>query len=104
MTWNRAALHVFSGTGNTLRVARSLEGVFEEAGIRVVRMRMGVVLDTRGGMLPLVSLATRFGLGGILGTIGVGLGFAFFKDVTSHRKSQRLDPAIVIHVKEKTGL
>ena len=40
----------------------------EDAGIRVVRMRMGVVLDTRGGLLPLLALVTRFGLGGILGT------------------------------------
>lgn len=40
----------------------------EDAGLRVVRMRMGVVLDTRGGMLPLLALVTRFGLGGILGT------------------------------------
>lgn len=40
----------------------------EDAGLRVVRMRMGVVLDTRGGLLPLVALATRAGLGGVLGT------------------------------------
>lgn len=35
MTWDSVAMYVFSGTGNTLRAARALEGVFVEAGASV---------------------------------------------------------------------
>lgn len=40
----------------------------EEAGVRVVRMRMGMVLDMHGGVLPWMSLAFKACLGGPVGT------------------------------------
>jgi len=39
----------------------------EEAGIRVVRLRLGVVVSGRGGALPVMLPAFRLGLGGALG-------------------------------------
>ncbi|HEY8455300.1 MAG TPA: TIGR01777 family oxidoreductase [Actinopolymorphaceae bacterium] len=40
----------------------------ERAGVRVVRLRTGVVLDSSGGAFPLLVLPFRFGLGGQLGS------------------------------------
>lgn len=40
------------------------------AGIRVVHPRLGVVLAGEGGMLPLISMPFRFGVGGPLGNGG----------------------------------
>ena len=40
----------------------------EDAGVRVVRLRMGVVLDTRGGALPWTAFLFRIGLGGPMGS------------------------------------
>lgn len=40
----------------------------EDAGVRVVRMRMGVVLDMHGGVLPWMSLAFKACVGGPVGT------------------------------------
>jgi len=40
----------------------------QEAGIRVVHARLGVVLDRQGGMLSKMRLPFRLGLGGPLGT------------------------------------
>lgn len=42
--------------------------VAERAGVRVVRMRCGVVLDSRGGAFGLMSLPFKLGLGGRLGS------------------------------------
>ncbi len=39
-----------------------------EAGIRVVSLRIGVVLDTRGGALERMLLPFRLGLGGVVGS------------------------------------
>lgn len=39
-----------------------------EAGIRVVNLRSGIVLSSRGGMLPRLLLPFRFGLGAKFGT------------------------------------
>ncbi|WP_020573295.1 TIGR01777 family oxidoreductase [Actinopolymorpha alba] len=40
----------------------------EDAGVRVVRLRTGLVLDVSGGAFPLMALPFRFGLGGRLGS------------------------------------
>src|SRR5690606_11407121 len=58
------------GTGFLADVVREWEaasGPAERAGIRVVNLRFGVVLAKEGGMLPLISLPFRFGVGGKLG-------------------------------------
>lgn len=59
-----------AGTGFLADVVREWEaasGPAERAGIRVVNLRFGVVLAKEGGMLPLISLPFRFGVGGKLG-------------------------------------
>lgn len=40
----------------------------EEAAVRVVRMRFGMVLDPHGGVLPWMTLATRLFVGGPIGS------------------------------------
>jgi uncharacterized protein len=40
----------------------------ERAGVRVVRLRTGVVLDRSGGAFPLMTMPFRLGLGGRLGS------------------------------------
>jgi uncharacterized protein (TIGR01777 family) len=40
----------------------------ESLGVRVVRLRLGVVLGRDGGALPSVATPVRLGLGGVLGT------------------------------------
>ena len=39
-----------------------------DAGVKVIRLRFGVVLDRSGGALPRLALPFRFGLGGIVGS------------------------------------
>lgn len=59
------------GTGFLTEVCLAWEGATraaEEAGIRVVRLRTGIVLDANGGVLPRMALPFRFGLGGRLGS------------------------------------
>lgn len=59
------------GRGFLARVCRGWEAAAraaEEAGIRVVRMRLGVVLSGRGGALPVMLPAFRLGLGATLGS------------------------------------
>ncbi|HET9298709.1 MAG TPA: TIGR01777 family oxidoreductase, partial [Candidatus Polarisedimenticolaceae bacterium] len=60
-----------SGTGFLAEVVRAWEDALrpaEEAGIRVVRLRTGVVLSVRGGMLARVRLPFLAGLGGPIGS------------------------------------
>lgn len=38
-----------------------------DAGVRVVHPRLGVVFDGKGGMLPLIKLPFKFGIGGKIG-------------------------------------
>lgn len=60
-----------SGAGFLAEVVRAWEGALrpaEEAGIRVVRVRAGVVLSVRGGMLARVRLPFSAGLGGPIGS------------------------------------
>ncbi len=59
-----------SGTGFLAQVCREWEGATGPAvqrGVRVVRLRSGVVLSTRGGALARQLPLFRFGLGGRLG-------------------------------------
>ena len=46
------------------RVARGAETF----GVRVCRLRIGLVLDRAGGILPPLALTVRFGLGAVMGT------------------------------------
>lgn len=58
------------GTGFLADVCRQWEGAADAAataGMRVVRLRLGLVLDRSGGALPRMLPAFRFGLGGMLG-------------------------------------
>jgi uncharacterized protein len=58
------------GTGFLAEVGRDWEGASgpaEEAGIRVVKLRFGVVLTARGGALEQMLLPFRMGVGGTLG-------------------------------------
>src|SRR6185369_15982051 len=59
------------GTGFLVDVCRGWEGATEpasRAGIRVVNLRIGVVLDPAGGALKSMLPAFRLGLGGRLGS------------------------------------
>ncbi|MDP9444141.1 MAG: TIGR01777 family oxidoreductase [Actinomycetota bacterium] len=59
------------GEGFLRRVVQDWEAAAvpaEEAGARVCRMRTGVVLDRRGGVLPLMLPAFRLGLGPRIGS------------------------------------
>jgi uncharacterized protein (TIGR01777 family) len=60
-----------SGTGFLAEVCRVWEAATEpatEAGVRVVRARIGLVLSARGGLLARLLLPFRLGLGGRLGS------------------------------------
>lgn len=60
-----------SGRGFLAGVCRQWEECLrpaEAAGIRVVRLRSGLVLDPEGGVLPLVLIPFKLGLGGKLGS------------------------------------
>lgn len=59
------------GTGFLADVGRDWEGASghaESAGIRVVRLRLGVVLTAKGGALDRLLLPFRMGVGGRIGT------------------------------------
>ncbi len=59
-----------NGTGFLADVCRQWEAATapaEQAGVRVVRLRIGVVLSQRGGMLPQLLPVFRAGLGGPIG-------------------------------------
>ena len=59
------------GSGFLARLCEAWEGATEpaaRAGIRVVRLRTGVVLSSAGGALPKMLPAFQLGLGGPLGT------------------------------------
>jgi uncharacterized protein len=59
-----------NGDGFLASVTRAWESAAEpasRAGIRVVHPRLGIVLAGEGGMLPLISLPFRMGMGGPIG-------------------------------------
>jgi uncharacterized protein (TIGR01777 family) len=55
----------------------------EAMGIRVVRVRFGIILARHGGALPKMMLPFRFGLGGKLGTGEQWMSWITLQDVTS---------------------
>lgn len=57
-----------------------------EAGLRVVNLRSGLVLSRRGGMLPVLALPFRFGLGARLGP---GTQFRSWISITDHVRALR---------------
>jgi hypothetical protein len=60
-----------AGTGFLAEVVRDWEGasgLAEAAGIRVVKLRIGVVLSARGGALERLMLPFKMGVGGRIGT------------------------------------
>jgi uncharacterized protein (TIGR01777 family) len=60
-----------TGTGFLAQVAREWEAAAEpaaRAGVRVVNLRFGVVLSRRGGMLQVMLLPFKLGVGGKLGS------------------------------------
>jgi uncharacterized protein (TIGR01777 family) len=60
-----------SGTGFTADICKAWEAATlpaERAGIRVIRLRIGVVLAARGGALRKMLLPTRLGLSGPIGS------------------------------------
>lgn len=60
-----------SGDDFLAEVCRAWEGAAgpaREAGIRVVHPRIGLVLDGDGGILPLMSIPFKMGVGGVIGS------------------------------------
>ncbi len=60
-----------SGTGFLADVGRAWEGassLAEEVGIRVVKLRLGIVLSGKGGALDKLLLPFKMGVGGKIGT------------------------------------
>ena len=57
--------------------------VGEVAGVRVCRLRLGLVLDWSGGILPTLALPARFGLGAIIGSGGQWMAWTHLQDVLS---------------------
>ena len=59
------------GTGFLAEVGRDWEGASgfaEEAGVRVVKLRFGIVLSAKGGMVQRMLLPFRMGVGGRIGS------------------------------------
>jgi uncharacterized protein (TIGR01777 family) len=74
------------GTGFLAEVCRDWEAATApaaERGIRVVRLRIGVVLSPRGGALARMLLPFRLGLGGRLGDGRQYLSWVAIEDVTA---------------------
>lgn len=72
------------GTGFRARVCRDWEAATqpaEQAGIRVVHLRIGTVLSGHGGALPWMVLPFRAGLGGQVGDGGHHLSWVALDDV-----------------------
>lgn len=59
------------GTGFLAQVCKQWEAALlpvVDAGVRVVNIRLGMVLDANGGALPKMLLPFKWGLGGVIGT------------------------------------
>ena len=78
-----------NGAGFLAGLVRDWEAAAEpaaEAGIRVVHLRSGVVLSSRGGMLPRLLVPFRFGLGA---RIGAGTQYLSWITLTDHLRAVR---------------
>ena len=78
-----------NGAGFLAGLVRDWEAAAEpaaEAGIRVVNLRSGVVLSSRGGMLPRLLVPFRFGLGARL---GAGTQYLSWITLTDHLRAVR---------------
>lgn len=72
-----------AGSGFLATLVRDWEAATSpaaEAGIRVVNLRSGIVLSSRGGMLPRLELPFRLGLGAKFGTGGQYLSWITLTD------------------------
>jgi uncharacterized protein (TIGR01777 family) len=78
-----------AGTGFLATLVTDWEAAAQparQAGLRVVNLRSGIVLSRRGGMLPVLALPFRFGLGARLGP---GTQFMSWISVTDHVRALR---------------
>jgi uncharacterized protein len=78
-----------AGSGFLATLVRDWEAATSpatEAGIRVVNLRSGIVLSSRGGMLPRLELPFRLGLGAKIGTGGQYLSWI---TLTDHMRAVR---------------
>jgi uncharacterized protein len=78
-----------AGTGFLATLVTDWEAAAQparQAGIRVVNLRSGLVLSRRGGILPVLALPFRFGLGARLGP---GTQFRSWISITDHVRALR---------------
>lgn len=78
-----------AGTGFLATLVTDWEAAAQparEAGLRVVNLRSGLVLSRRGGILPVLALPFRFGLGARLGP---GTQFRSWISITDHVRALR---------------
>ncbi|MGO8959578.1 MAG: TIGR01777 family oxidoreductase [Streptosporangiaceae bacterium] len=78
-----------NGTGFLAELVRDWEAAAQparDAGVRVVSLRSGVVLTSRGGMLPKLLLPFRLGLGA---RIGAGSQYLSWITLTDHIRATR---------------
>ncbi len=54
--------------GNTCRRWEQAADMFEEKGVRTVKIRTGIVLSRAGGALPILAKLAKSGLGAVIGT------------------------------------
>ncbi|RKG52035.1 TIGR01777 family protein [Corallococcus sp. AB011P] len=86
-----------SGDGFLADVTRQWEAATkpaEDAGIRVVHLRIGVVLDARGGALAKLALATQAGGGGPVGSGRQWLSWVSLEDVLGLIQLSLFTPSI----------
>jgi uncharacterized protein (TIGR01777 family) len=86
------------GTGFLAEVCTEWERASEparEAGLRVVNLRIGVVLDVQGGALPALLLPHRLGLGGRIGSGTQYVSWISSADLVAAIQHALVSPALV---------
>ncbi len=86
------------GTGFLADVCAQWERACEparEAGLRVVNLRLGVVLDPEGGALPALLLPHRLGLGGRIGSGAQYVSWISSADTVAAIRHALVSPALV---------